>query len=62
MKAIPMKNTQGMRLEYNPNNTKDVRLAVEIARYWHCRGAIDNQLIPVTPEPGSLAHLLKHAA
>ncbi len=45
MKSKPQLNRHGLKLEYNPNNAADLKLAIEIAREWHCRGASENQLV-----------------
>lgn len=45
MKSKPQVNGHGLKLEFNPSNTADVKLAIEIAREWHCRGANENQLV-----------------
>ncbi len=46
MKNRPTKTNQGIKLEYNPNNHKDLKLAIEVARHWHQRGSTENSLIP----------------
>ena len=48
MKSKPQVNSHGLKLEFNPSNSVDVKLAIEIAREWHCRGASENQLVAVT--------------
>lgn len=45
MKSKASKNIHGLKLEYNPNNSSDVKLAIDIARYWHQRGATENTLV-----------------
>ena len=50
MKSKLRINSQGWKLEYNPNDPSDVKLAIEAAREWHKRGAKENQLIAVIPD------------
>jgi hypothetical protein len=59
MKSKPNKNNHGLKLEYNPNDSADLKLAVEIARYWHKRGAGENRLVAITDN--SKIHLQKAA-
>ena len=45
MKSKASKNNHGLTLEYNPDSPSDIKLAIDIARYWHQRGASENTLI-----------------
>lgn len=49
MKSKAQNNRLGLKLEYNPTNPADLKLAIEIAREWHKRGASENQLVAVAP-------------